>query len=182
MVTFATLAVSPNRGGAVWITGPVGRANLTHTEAVIFDDVDDEYDRVQEAIAGRYLYAPTTEAAFYARSLGVQPASIRNLSEPARKLQDAVWDSHRRQVCNDPSVQHPEPQMRPVPRSISLPGDQPALATAPAAANYLLAVWQSWLDAELERASRDRSVSPTAERIIRVLPDEFVLAEQWVRC
>jgi hypothetical protein len=183
VITFATLAVSPNRGGAVWITGPVGRANLTHTDAVVIQDVDEEYDLVQETIADRYLYAPTPEAAHYARSLGVRPASIRNLSEPARALQEAVWHSHRNQVCSDPSVLHPEPLMRPVPGPIVAPPDnQLALATAPVAANYLLAVWQAWLDAECERACRDRGLGPTAERIIRILPDEFVIAEHLVSC
>lgn len=90
MITIATLGVSPDRGGAVWITGPVGHGNLTHTAAIVFDDVDEEYDRLQDAIAGRYLYAPTPEAAAYARSLGVRPAAISNLKEPARALQEAV--------------------------------------------------------------------------------------------
>jgi hypothetical protein len=46
------------------------------------------------------------------------------------------------------------------------------------AANYLLALWQSWLDAERERASRHQAPADLAERLIRLLPDEFILAEQ----
>ena len=179
MITIATLAVSANRCGAVWITGPMGRGNLTHTAAVVFDDVDEEYARLQEAIAGRYLYAPTPEAAAYARSLGEHPASIRNLSQPARALQEAVWHSHRNQVCNDPSVQHRQPNMRPVPGVPAVPTSELALATAPIAANYVLAVWQAWIDAEGERASRYRPGSGDVDgEFIRILPDEFVLAEQ----
>ena len=178
MITFATLAVSANRRGAVWITGPMGHGNLTHTAAVMFDDVDEEYDRLQDTIAERYLYAPTPEAAAYARSLGEQPASVRNLSKPARALQDAVWRSHRNQVCNDPSVQHPPPRMRPVPSSPPTPTSDVAMATAPVAGNYLLAVWQAWLDAESERARRYRPGSGDIDGdFIRLLPDEFVLAE-----
>jgi hypothetical protein len=178
VITIATLAVSANRRGAVWITGPMGRGNLTHTAAVIFDDVDEEYDRLQESIADRYLYAPTPEAAAYARSLGDHPASIRNLSEPARRLQETVWRSHRNQVCNDPSVQHGRPRMRPVPASPPVPASDIALATAPVAANHVLAVWQAWLDAECERAMRYRPGSGDLDAdFVRILPDEFVLAE-----
>ena len=178
MITIATLGVSPDRNGALWITGLMGRGNLTHTAAIAFDDVDEEYDRLQEAIAGRYLYAPTPEAAAYARSLGERPAAIRNLRKPARALQEAVWHGHRHQVCNDPSIQHNEPQMRPVPGSPPTPVSRLALATVPVSANHLLAVWQAWLDAERERASRHRSAGDSRERFIRLLPDEFVLAEQ----
>lgn len=179
MITIATLAVSADRRGAVWITGPMGRGNLTHTAAVVFEDVDEEYARLQESIAGRYLYAPTPEAAAYARSLGDHPASIRNLSQPARKLQEAVWHSHRNQVCNDPSVQHRQPNMRPVPDVPPAPTSQLALATAPVAANYVLAIWQAWLDAECERATRYRRGSGDVDgEFVRLLPDEFVIAEQ----
>lgn len=178
MITIATLAVSPDRSGAVWITGRMGRANLTHTAAVLFHDVDDEYSRLQDSIANRYLYAPTPEAADYARSIGVRPAAIRNIREPARELQESVLESHRRQVCNDPSVQHAEPRMRPIPSYLPQTTCRLALARAPGAANYLLAVWQSWLDAERERASRHHPPGDEGERIIRLLPDEFILAEQ----
>ena len=178
MITIATLAVSADRGGAVWITGPRGRGNLTHTAAIVFDDIDWEYAQVQDAIANRYLYAPTPEASEYARSLGVRPAAIRNLREPARELQEDVWHGHRRQVCNDPSVQHAEPRMRPVPGHPATSEDRQAVATAPVAANYLLAVWQAWLDAECERARRHHPLSDPDGRIIRLVPDEFVLAEQ----
>ncbi len=178
MITIATLAVSPDRGGAVWITGGASRANLSHTAAVVFDDVDEEYDRLQDTIADRYLYAPTPDAASYARSLGVRPATIRNLREPARELQEAVWRSHRHQVCNDPSVQHIEPRMRPIPNLPQQPSSPHAVAIAPVDANYLLALWQSWLDAERERASRHQPAANPAERNIRLLPDEFILAEQ----
>lgn len=177
MITIATLGVSPDRGGAVWITGPVGHGNLTHTAALAFDDVDEEYDRLQDVIAGRYLYAPTPEAAAYARSLGVRPAAIGNLREPARALQEAVWHGHRHQVCNEPSVQHPEPRMRPIPGHPPIPESRLALATVPVTANHLLAVWQAWLDAECERASRHRPTGDSRERFVRLLPDEFVLAE-----
>lgn len=178
MITIATLAVSADRRGAVWITGPMGRGNLTHTAAVVFDDVDEEYDRLQDVIADRYLYAPAPDAASYARSLGVRPAAIRNLREPARELQEAVWHGHRKQVCNDPSVQHTEPRMRPIPGHPPTPKSHLALATAPVAANYLLAVWQAWLDAECERARRHHPLGDPGGRIIRLVPDEFVLAEQ----
>lgn len=178
MITIATLAVSSDRSGAVWITGRVGRANLTHTAAVVFDDVDEEYDRLQDTIANRYLYAPSPDAASYARSLGIRPAAIRNLREPARELQETVWRTHRDQVCNDPSIQHIEPRMRPVPRLPQESSSSYAVTTAPLAANYLLALWQSWLDAERERASRQHPPSDPSARTIRLLPDEFVLAEQ----
>jgi hypothetical protein len=180
LITIATLAVSPDRAGAVWVTGRMGRGSLTHTSAVLFHDVDDEYDRLQDTIADRYVYAPMPDAAEYARSIGVRPATIRNIREPARELQEFVRESHRRQVCNDPSVQHAEPRMRPIPSYLPQPGGRQALARAPAAANYLLAVWQAWLDAELERASRHHLADP-GERTIRLLPDEFVLAEQPAR-
>jgi hypothetical protein len=176
LITIATLAVSPDRGGAVWITGRRGHANLTHTAAVLFDDVDEEFEDVQATIAGRFVHAPSPTAAAYARSLGVRPASLRNLREPARALQAEVWRSHRHQVCSDPSVLHPAPRMRPIPGHPAYrPGDELALTTAPIAANHLLAVWQAWLDAERERATRQRAVG---ERIVRLVPDEFVLAEQ----
>ncbi len=178
MITIATLAVSPDRDGAVWITGPRGSGNLTHVAAVVFDDVDEEFDQVQDTIAGRYLYAPTPDAGSYARSLGERPAALRNLREPARELHEEVWRSHRKQVCNDPSVQLDEPRMRPVPGPAPQSGGRLALASAPVAANHLLAVWQSWLDAEREHALRHRPMSGHGERIIRILPDEFVLAEQ----
>lgn len=178
MITIATLAVSPDRSGAVWLTGRMGRASLTHTGAVVFDDVDEEYDRMQETIAGRYLYAPAPEAIAYARSLGVGPAAIRNLREPARELQESVWRSHRQQVCNDPSVQHVAPHMRPVPHVPPGPNNSHAVPTALGTANYLLALWQSWLDAERERASRHHPASDPIGRAIRLLPDEFILAEQ----
>jgi hypothetical protein len=176
LITIATFAVSPNRSGAVWITGRKGHTNLTHMAAITFDDVDEEYERLQRTIANRYLYAPAPEAAAYARSLGVLPASIRNLREPARELQEEVWRSHRDQVCCDPSVRHPEPRMRPIPGHVVLqPGSALALTTGPVAANYLLGVWQAWLDAEHERAARHRLPE---DRMIRLVPDEFVLAEQ----
>jgi hypothetical protein len=178
VITIATLAVSPDRDGAVWITGPRGSGNLTHLTAILFDDVDEEYDRLQDTIAGRYLYAPTPDAASYARSLGEVPAAMRHLREPARELHAEVWRSHRRQVCNDPSVQHDEPRMRPVPGPAPQSHSRLALASAPVAANHLLAVWQSWLDAEREHALRHRPMSGHGERIIRLLPDEFVLAER----
>jgi hypothetical protein len=178
VITFATLAVSPDRGGAVWITGPKGRANLSHTAAMVFHDVDEEYERLQDTIADRFLYAPTPEAAHYARSLGVRPASISNLREPARELQEAVWHGYRHQVCSDPSVQHAEPRMRPVPTHHLQSSSRLALVAAPLAANHLLAVWQAWLDAESERARRHRCTGGTNEQIIRLLPDEFILAER----
>lgn len=178
MITIATLGVSPNRAGAVWITGLVGRGNLTHMAAIAFDDVDEEYDRLQDVIAHRYLYAPTPDAAAYARSLGERPAAIRNLQEPARELQQAVWHGHRHQVCNDPSVQHAEPRMRPIPSRPPVLESRLALATVPVAANHLLAVWQAWLDAECERVNRHRPTGDSRDRFVRVLPDEFILTEQ----
>jgi hypothetical protein len=178
MISIATLAISPDRGGALWITGRVGRTNLSHTATALFDDVDEEYDRLQDAIADCYLYAPSQDAASYARSLGIHPAKIRNLREPARALQEDVWRSHRQQVCNNPSVQHVEPRMRPVPNLPHESSSPLAAVTAPVAANYLLALWQSWLDAERERASRHQAPADLAERLIRLLPDEFILAEQ----
>ncbi|KRC64835.1 hypothetical protein ASE12_08665 [Aeromicrobium sp. Root236] len=182
MITMATLAVSPDRSAAVWITGRRGHANLTHLAAVIFDDVDEEYERVQQTLAHRYLYAPAPAAATYARALGLRPAAIRNLREPARALQAAVWASHRDQVCCDPSVQHPEPRMRPIPgHDLRAPGSELALMAAPLAANHLLAMWQAWLDAECERALRHRLGSADLEGPdVRIVPDEFVLAEQLV--
>lgn len=181
MITIATLALSPNGGAAVWATSPVGQLSLTHTSAVVFSDVDTEYEQLQSTIADHFLYAPTPDADRYARALGFRPVHIRNLREPALDLHAVVCRSHENQVMSDPSDWHPAPRMRAVPYSPVLPrsGAQPAAETAAAAANYVLAVWQAWLDAECERAKRHRQIpGDTLGTTIRALPDEFILAER----
>jgi hypothetical protein len=181
MITIATLALSPDGGAAVWATSPVGRLSLTHTAAVVFTDIDGEYDLLERTIADNFLYAPTPDAADYARALGFRPVNIRNLREPAIDLQATVSLSHQNQVMSDPADWHPAPKMRPVPYAPVLPSSAPHAAAeiAAAAANYVLAVWQAWLDAECERAKRHRQIPGDTEgTTIRALPDEFILAER----
>lgn len=176
MLGFAIVDRQPSGvATAVWLTTHVGGTTVQHTNAVVIDQDDDEYEKKICALTADRIVVLTEGSAadrLFEHALGVDAFDELIAETTARQLliEKAITDYMAKSKYKNLVIPY-------FPASPMLPAETRAEPQhrALAVANYVAAVWSGWLATEEQRLRR--TTDPRTGASPWIMPEELAAQE-----
>ena len=174
MLGFAVVDENPQSGAvAVWLTSYVGSGQAAHTNAVIFDGAELDVSKVAGMVSDRYLVLSDRIVSSIETLTGLpgQAVDVAGLGRETVEVQQDLEAQLRAQKKSTAALRWLTPPTEP----IEWPDQNLPSAIALQTANYVAAIWRSWLSTDVERVARIKHLTPKDPQI-RLVPPQFQAA------